>query len=128
MVNVNSNLELHGDHVKWNNELSFYQDSIKTFENRLAEVSEEYKKLETLKKIEHFQNQFIIQRDAVSKLKNQIQKHEIIMTMAEKEGTSEELSVGDRNYHGLIEENMESHRRLFNELKEEFYTFITKLG
>ena len=127
MVNVNSNLELHGDHVKWNNELSLYQDSLKTFENRLSEISEDFNDIEALKKIEHFQNQFIIQNDAISKLKNQIQKHEINLTITEKEGSDDRISEDDKNYHGLIAENMDRHRILFNELKEEFYSFITKL-
>jgi uncharacterized protein (DUF342 family) len=127
MVNLKSNVQLHGDHIEWNKELSFYQDSITTFENRLSELSEDYESLESRKKIEHFQNQFIIQRNAVDKLKNLIQKHEIVIGVNEKTGVQTEPTLNDENYHNYIAEKIDDHRKLFNELKDEFYHFVTEV-
>ena len=55
--------ELHFEHRIWTNNMKFYRDELKIFENRLEELVTRNTKLEVTAQIEHFQNQFILQRE-----------------------------------------------------------------
>lgn len=122
MNKIIDNKYLHAEHKKWNSQLSLFQDEIETYENRLSEVVQKNSANDINKSIEHFQNQFIIQKANIDKLKNKIQRHEIAIAQNIVDNT---ITTNDAHFHSTMEEKMATQISLFKELKSEFYRFLT---
>jgi len=55
--------ELHFEHQLWSSEMNFFKDELSILQNRLNEVASKNTDTEVRKQIEHFQNQFLIQKE-----------------------------------------------------------------
>ena len=112
-------IEVEGQHIVWNNELNEINEELNRFEAILSKIAAPTNK----KKVEHFQNQFIIQRDAVAKLKNEIKKHDFAI---EREGQKpfDSLKEKDLYYHETINQKVDTEIKIFNELKKEYAAFV----
>lgn len=115
--------DLHFEHTQWNNELSFFADEIKTFENRLGEVATRNSSPETGAQVEKYQNQFIVQKDVIDRLKHDINKRE-----TELSDFAQEHPVAiDRVHfddHEELRDRMHDFRNLFAELKKNYFKFV----
>lgn len=117
--------ELHDFHKKWINDLDFYKEQVKVFEERLAKVSLKNVDKEVKVEVEKFQNRFIIQRNEIDYLRHDIKQQEnelereekIAPTISETETITEEFTLKDR---------MDTFEKLFLDLQLEFDTFIEK--
>ena len=117
--------ELHDFHKKWINDLDFYKEQVKVFEERLAKVSLKNVDKEVKVEVEKFQNRFIIQRNEIDYLRHDIKQQEnelereekIAPTVSETETITEEFTLKDR---------MDTFEKLFLDLQLEFDTFIEK--
>ena len=118
------NTYLHAEHKKWNSQLSLFQDEMETYDNRLSEVVQKNSGKDINISIEHFQNQFIIQKANVDKLKNKIQKHEMAVA---KYFLDDTITINDVQYHSIMEAEMATQVSMFTELKSEFYHFLTNV-
>ena len=112
-------IEVEGEHIAWNNELNAILEELEKYEVILAEKYTSENKT----KIEHFQNQFLIQKNAISKLKNEIQVHDLAL---EREGKPafEPVENQDLEYHERISQRMETGLKIIEELREEFAAFL----
>lgn len=54
------NSDLHFEHKQWRRELFFWEDELKSFQNRLKELLKRWSDRKMLAQLEHYQNQFII--------------------------------------------------------------------
>ena len=59
-TNVIFNSDLHFEHNLWRAELLFWEDELKSFNNRLSELVKRWTDKEVLAQLEHFQNQFVL--------------------------------------------------------------------
>ena len=66
----------HAEHVEWANKLLFYKDDLTVMQNRLDEIAKKNTANDVMKSVEHFQNQFKIQREQIDLLKHEINVHE----------------------------------------------------
>lgn len=81
--------DLHFEHQQWLSELSLWDDEIDFFEKELENVVKNWTDKEVLKKAEHFQNVFIIQKEEIKKLRDSIQHHESVLSeLAKKHSKS----------------------------------------
>jgi hypothetical protein len=114
-------IEVEGEHIAWNNELNALIEELEKNEAILAEKYTPQNK----KKIEHFQNQFLIQKNAISNLKNEIQKHDLAI---EREGKAafEPVEDQDLKYHEIISQKIDTALKIIKELREEFSLFLEK--
>ena len=112
-------IEVEGEHIAWNNELNAIIEELEKYEVVLAEKYSPQNK----KKIEHFQNQFLIQKNAISKLKNEIQKHDLAI---DREGKQAFEPVKDKalEYHEMISQKIKTELKIIKELREEFTAFL----
>ena len=69
-------LELHSEHQEWQSKINFYKDELKIFDNELAHLAKVTPTRETLASIEHFQNQFIRQREVLDILRHDFKQYE----------------------------------------------------
>jgi len=85
---------LHSEHREWLNKLQFYKDDIEVLKHRIEEIASKNTKTEILAHVEHFQNQFIIQRNKIDEFNHEIKQHE---NEIEREITKNEVAINRRS-------------------------------
>lgn len=118
--------DLHFEHKVWMNELGFFEDEILTFERRLEELAKQHlPKREVMVDLEHFQNQFIRQKEVINEMKHNIRMHEKYLT--EKAGAQpSQTDQPTFKDHSDIRERMEIFRKIYVDLKTEFFRYAAK--
>ena len=117
--------QLHEEHKQWLNNLNFYNDELKIMQNRIAEIAQKNSSKEVLASVEHFQNQFIIQKEQIDIISHEIKLHEQAL---EKEVNKNEVAVDHRKFpvHAGEVDKIQSFDKIFNELRKELNTFLSK--
>ncbi len=115
----------HAEHVEWMSKLSFYADEILVLKSRLSEIAGKNNDQEVLAQVEHFQNQFIIQKNNIDEIKHAITIDEDHLI---QEINKNPVAVDHRKmpYHAEEKDAVESFEKNFNELREEFKHFAAK--
>jgi len=119
------NADLHFEHENWQRELDFWGDELKSFHLRLEELVNRWTDHKVLAEIEKFQNQFMIQEKEFDSLKDQIAMHEKNMA-AHYEKNEDVLNEMFVSQHLALREVMETERNLYDNLKKDFFRFMTK--
>jgi len=119
------NADLHFEHENWQRELDFWGDELKSFHLRLEELINRWTDHKVLAEIEKFQNQFMIQEKEFYSLKDQIAMHEKNMA-AHYEKNEDVLNEMFVSQHLALREVMETERSLYDNLKKDFFRFMTK--
>ena len=115
----------HEENKTWMSNLLFYRDEIKVMENRLQEIASKNTSKEVLSQVEHFQNQFVIQKETIDTIKHEINlSNDLITLEANKNMTA--IDHREIKDHSIVRDNMESFEKVFHSLKTEFNTFLSK--
>ena len=117
--------DLHFEHNRWQAEIFFWQDELKSFKNRLEELSRRWTDEKVLAQLEHFQNQFVRHGEVIDSLEHEINVHETEMAKHSQKG-EEVLDTDLTRNHLEFRERMETQRKIYAELKEEFFRFLSK--
>ena len=114
--------DLHFENKLWKTRLAFYQDELKIYEHRLQEISSHYTGMEIKKKVEHFQNQFYIQKNELVKLRQLIDREE---TTLSADVMSNPVASDHRLYedHVNLRDQVEIYDKIYAELKKEYIRF-----
>ncbi|MDZ4758573.1 MAG: hypothetical protein SGJ10_10635 [Bacteroidota bacterium] len=115
--------ELHFEHKLWSSEFKFYNDELKIYQSRLEKISAKNTSTEVRSQIEHFQNQFIIQKEHLDILNDEINKHEQWLT---KYAQEHPVAINHQVFadHDDINERAASFTKIYKELKTEFMKFL----
>ena len=115
----------HADHTEWISKLKFYVDEITVMKGRLGEIASKNNQSDVLAQVEHFQNQFIIQKNNIDEIKHAITIDEDHLI---QEINKNPVAVDHRKmpYHAEEKDAVESFEKNFNELREEFKHFAAK--
>lgn len=115
--------DLHFELQNWLNVLRFYRDEIMIFEHRLEEIARQHTHMDVLAQLEHFQNQYIREREVIDELRHDLKQHE---NRLEKEERRSEVSADDglATGHGELRDRMVTFEKLYKELKEEFVRWL----
>lgn len=116
--------DLHFEHKLWTNELEFFAGELKFFEKRLGELVSRYREIEVLAELEHFQNQFIRQKEVLDKLLRDIHVHEQLLS--NKLQREADITDALLDEHADLREQMSDYRRIYNEIKEDFFRYLAK--
>ncbi|HMU45931.1 MAG TPA: hypothetical protein PKC72_06150 [Chitinophagaceae bacterium] len=113
------------DHSQWLKSIDFYKDDLITMEDRLLEIVKKNNSKEAMAGIEHFQNQFILQRNNMHDLMHAIHEHDHRIASEAKEhaGKVETILASE---HDNLKDQFESFEKIFNELRHEFNLFLSK--
>ena len=114
------------NHDEWRKTLDFYKDELSVFKNRLIEVASKNTGQETMQMVEHFQNQFLVQSENIDILRHDISEH-LKKMAAEIQLHGGHIDKGDIPVHFLLKERFENEQKIYNELKEEFQQFLSKV-
>lgn len=117
--------DLHFEHLQWLGELEFWKDELKSFNNRLAELANRWSNKDVLAQLEHFQNQFILHGEFIDNQEKLIHAHETNMADHDKK---EEMVIntGLAKNHLDIRDRMQDQRKIYANLKKDFYKFLSK--
>ena len=107
----------------WTRELIFYKEEIKIFENHLAAILNRNNKNEVPAQAEHFQNQFILQKEVIDFLKHDLIVSERQLASFAQELSGEGIDGIKMDNHGRLRERMSTFRKIYREIKNEFRRF-----
>jgi hypothetical protein len=124
-MSIINNETLSTEHSGWIKALDFYNDDLNVLEKRLLEVSNKNSSQEAREGIEHFQNQFMIQRQNISNLKHEINFHvkEFGNEFTEKAHKQDTELLSK---HLVLQEKQEQFEKFMNSLRREFNEFLSK--
>ncbi len=115
---------LHFQHRLWKERLAFYRSELKIFQNRLAEVAENYPKGEVAAKLEQLQNQFIRQNEVLDELEHDLKLHDKSLANTVKMGELPGKQI--QELHENIHESLEQFEKIYDELKAEAKAFFAR--
>jgi len=112
----------HQIHQDWLSRLQFYKEEIYILKERLQEITSKNSSKEALAKAEHYQNQFIVQRNNIDELVHSIKVHEDKIV---QEIEKNPIAVDHRKVDNHIEEEdfMSYFEKNFSELRAEYNRF-----
>lgn len=118
--------ELHEENRFWVKELLFFKDELSYFESRLADIASRNSSHEVLAKVEHFQNQFIRQKEVIDEVKHNIKAGE--NELEEFARSHNEIAIGHALFadHVDLRDEMETFKKIYAEMKDEFRHFLAE--
>lgn len=116
--------QLHFDHEIWLNELEFYRDELRILDKYLLDLVTRNTGQEVLKGIEHFQNQFIRQKEVLDEISHDIREHEQLVLKTIQSLHPAEVAKGRFEDHGDLREAVETFKRIYADLKSEYLSFV----
>jgi hypothetical protein len=117
---------LDNKHSDWLRALSFYKQEIGVLRDRLTEIASKNTAPDTMKQVEHYENQFKIHTDNSDQL-----SHDIRANVSE---TSKQAQAAKAGYidsdimtqHLKLEHAFASEEKVVNELRQDFNKFAAK--
>ena len=119
------NDNMHFEHVIWKRELAFWEDELKSFNNRLSELVTRWTDKDILAKLEHYQNEFVLHGGVIEDLQEIIEEHETRIAGQDIEG-EDAIDTQLAKQHVEFRTKMENQRHIYEELKKEFFRFLEK--
>lgn len=117
--------KVSAEHSEWLNGLDFYKQDIVLLEKRLLELASRNGSFDMSRGIEHFQNQFLIQRNTIDELRHSIREHVTLFgrTVAAEDASKE---LPHQHMHESLKDGYLSFEKVMNELRHEFNEFLAK--
>ncbi|HMO32434.1 MAG TPA: hypothetical protein PKE63_14140 [Lacibacter sp.] len=116
---------LNYEHTDWLKAIDFYKEDLTILQKRLAEVSFKNTSKEAMAGVEHFQNQFIIQRNNLDELRHYINEH--IQHFVQDITKHEDYVVpAIADEHARRKDEFESLEKVMADLRHEFNDFLAK--
>jgi hypothetical protein len=115
----------HDENTDWMSRVAFYKDEITILQGVLSEIASKNTGDEALKEVEHYQNQFIVQRDNLDQLAHNIRLNE---QKFQQEVNDNPVAVDHRRmeYHQAEKDFIEYFENNFKGLRTDFKTFSSK--
>lgn len=116
----------HSENAVWLKELAFYADECKIMNNRIAEVAAKNTSKDVLAKVEHFQNQLIVQKNNIDEIKHLINIHEdkINSNINKNPVSADHRSMEDHSKERGLVKGFEKN---FNALRHELNAFLASV-
>jgi hypothetical protein len=117
---------LHLEYQLWVRELTFYKEEIKIFESHLEELVSRNTRQGVQVQIEHFQNQFICQKEVIDILKHKLNISERQLAAFVYDLSGGVIESVRMDNHSDLREEIQTFRRLYKKLKTDFRHFETE--
>jgi hypothetical protein len=125
IINNKSIRELHFDHELWIAEMDFWRQEIDILDKYLAAVIVSISDTVSRGEVDHFQNQFFIQRNFINSLKNDVKAQEKLISLLEKDINNRQLQQKKADDEYEIRDKMLTNEKLYNELKLSFKKWLS---
>jgi hypothetical protein len=121
-------LKLHHEYHLWIAELNFCKEEILIYEGHLEEIISNYQTTEITAQVEHFQNQFIRQREVIDELKHDLNIAEKQLAAFTRDLSDAGIMNIKMDNHTQLREEVHTQRKIFEDLKKEFRNFEVYYG
>ncbi len=116
----------HKELNDWASMLVFFENEMNSFKKWLMEISTKNSKPHVMKQVEHFQNQFIVQKDNFDILNHEIKLHQqLIAKEMQFSNIFDNMDITDQQY--FLRDKMHTAEKIFIALKHEFYNFAGRV-
>jgi flagellar biosynthesis chaperone FliJ len=119
--------QLNRECNSWRETLRNYRTELSEFRNRLQELVSKSISRSEMPQVEHYDNQIDIQLRNINQLKHEIKDHER-NSVWEQGRTSGSATGNTWSRHEALLDRYEILEHTINDLKEEFRSFLQKLG
>ncbi len=119
-------LNMKSEHDTWQNRIRFYKDEISQFNSHLKNVVQARPASEIMANVEHFQNQFIVQKEVLDIMRHDFKQHENLIEALEEKKTHEP-EEGIQSVHSIQREKLDQFEKIFHELRSEFNVFLNQV-
>ncbi len=116
--------EIHEENLTWINNLRFYEEEIKALNQRLEVVARISREPELMAQVEHFQNQFIRQREVVDDIKHHVKISDRVLFDSGQHAADTPPALL-YNHDGMRDE-YETFEKIYHELKADFEHFLAQ--
>lgn len=113
------------DHSHWLKDIGFYDEELDTLESRLVEIVRKNNNKEVMTAVEHFQNQFVVQRNNIDQLQHDIHEHDRNVANDARDHAGK-MNSNEVEEHNKLREQVETFGKVFNELRHEYNRFLSK--
>ncbi len=113
--------DLHSEHGDWQNRIAQFKSEIKGMSDRLGVIVSKFSPRDVPANVEHFQNQFILQRDVLDIMRHDFKQYEnmIEAEQGKSQTASENLLQIRQAYH----QRLQDYNRILKDIKTEFEVF-----
>lgn len=125
IINNKSIRELHFDHELWLAEMTFWKQEIDILDKYLAAVIVSLSDTDSRGEVDHYQNQFFIQRNFINSLKNDVKAQEKLISQLENDISNRLLQKKKADDEYEIRDKMLTNEKLYNELKMSFKKWLS---
>ena len=117
--------DLHFDHKVWTRRLNFYKEEVTMFESYLGEVAVKNTSHDCSASVEHFQNQFIRQKEVIDELVHDIKIREEALARFAEENP---IAIDHKYFQPEPEltDRFKTFEHIYEDLKEEYRRFLAK--
>lgn len=115
--------DLHFDHNQWKSELLFWENEINFFDQQLAKIVQRSKAKNILAQVEHFQNVIALHQEEIKFLRHKLSRHEELLARVARLLPSR-IEQKTFNDHAAIRDRFNTQRKMFRQLKNEFFLFL----
>ena len=125
MMYLNNDTLLNYEHTDWLRAIDFFKDDLAILQKRLAEVAFKNNRESVQAGVEHFQNQFIIQKNNLDELRHYVNEH---IAHVQDKYSAAKPAAGDEllNEHEQRKSEFLSLEKTMANLRHEFNTFLAK--
>jgi len=117
---------MNNEQHDWQRGLEFYKQELQIHKHRLSDVSGMYDSMAELKaNVEHFQNQFIVQRENIDQLAHDLGSFEKKVSH-ETEVMAEHNTPATLTEHDVLRDRYSALEKTINELRHEHNKFLAK--
>ncbi|MFI5222158.1 MAG: hypothetical protein ACHQK8_07520 [Bacteroidia bacterium] len=117
--------EIQSEHPEWLKKLKLTKDELSSFDQQLGDVIKKNNISEIARHVEHFQNQFIRQKEVIDELRHEIKQYENTLEVMPGADLSEPQENLYNHRMALIEQ-METFEKIYGELKDEYQKFLNQ--
>ena len=115
--------KLHTEYRAWMAELNFCKDEIRIFERHLEAVVNNTEDVVVRAEVEHFQNQFIREKEVIDELKHKLHISERQLAGFVKQLSGLGLESIKMDNHTKLRDDVKIFWKIYTELKEDFRRF-----
>ncbi|HNQ11592.1 MAG TPA: hypothetical protein PKH65_07050 [Bacteroidia bacterium] len=122
MSNKNQLGEMLTEHEMWQQKILSYRDELEQFNNILGKIVKLNPDSDKLRKIEHFQNQFILQNENLDIMRHDFKQHENSIEALQNEVSADpEIKINQQHEDQKV--RLTDFEKIFGDLKKEFEFF-----
>ena len=117
---------MNNAHNDWLRALHFYKDELKVLSDRLTEIAKKNTGKEVMIDVEHFENQFRIQAENISKLSHEIKANISNAAIEAKASGAGYIDGILLSQHTTLGNNFKTEEKIINELRHSFNQFAAE--